>query len=362
MRGLPFREDGVIEVSLDADGEKTLEKYARWGRANGLSDDDIEIVDGAELKRREPEIRCHSAMVCSRDGSVDYGGLTRALRRDAEAAGAVFVTGARVSGTAAAEGGGGGGMTVLSMDAGRAKVGDVRAGFVINAAGGGAVGIAHKLGVARQYTDVYFRGEYWRAPPEYANLTSASVYSVPAFAEYPFLDPHWILRAGGGCEIGPNAVPVFSPRGYGIAQNIVSFLPKALEMLGSGARKTVLDPQFQALVLGEIASSVSKGAMIGRVKRFIPRLDHRRFTQRGLAGIRAQVVGPDGRFASDVIVEHGRGSVSILNYNSPGATGALPFCAGVIARLHRDGILRHDADADACGPWRFSEVSVLAGG
>ncbi len=365
MHGLPFEEDGVIEVSPDADGHKTLEKYMRWAKANGLSEEDVELVDGAELKRREPEIHCHSAIICSRDGSVDYGMMTQALRKDAEAAGVRFVTNSKVAKVTKRDG-----QTVLSVSTGADRPGpdvqtggrEICAGFVINAAGGGAVDIAHKLGVAQEYTDLYFRGEYWKAPPQYAGLTSASVYSVPTHAGYPFLDPHWILRAGGGgCEVGPNAVPVFSPYGYNITDNVLAFVPKAIEMLCSGARRTVMDPTFRELVAGEIASSISKTAMINRIRRFPPRIEPRMFTRRGLAGIRAQVVDADGRFVPDVMIEHGEGSLSILNYNSPGATGALPFCAGIIARLHRDGVLRHDPDADQCGPWKFSEISGFVG-
>jgi len=82
---------------------------------------------------------------------------------------------------------------------------------------------------------------------KYHNLTKTSVYSVPEFPDYPFLDPHWIVRVDGSCEIGPNAVPVFSPYGYDTTENIKEFIPKIIEMLGSGARKTIFDKQFQEL-------------------------------------------------------------------------------------------------------------------
>ena len=70
-------------------------------------------------------------------------------------------------------------------------------------------------------------------PKEYNSLTKTSIYSVPEFPDYPFLDPHWIIRVDGSCEIGPNAVPVFSPYGYDKTEISRNFLPKMLEMLGS---------------------------------------------------------------------------------------------------------------------------------
>ena len=39
-----------------------------------------------------------------------------------------------------------------------------------------------------------------------------------------------------------------------------------LEMLGSGARKAIFDKQFQELAMNEIQSSMSKTAIVDRVK------------------------------------------------------------------------------------------------
>ena len=346
IKGLPFKEDGVIEVSLDGKGRQVLEKYMRWGRANGLTEDDMELLDGDGVREREPEISCESAIFCSRDGSVDYGQLTGALKEDSIEAGADFVLNNKAIGIRERED--------IQISLNNSET--IHAGFVINAAGGEAMDIAHKLGAARDYTDVHFRGEYWIAPEEYRGLTSASVYSVPEFPEYPFLDPHWIIRVDGGCEIGPNAVPVFSPYGYDSIENIKEFVPKMLEMLDSGARKAVFDSQFQSLALSEIASSVSKTAMVHRVQRFLPKISPRKFTEKGFAGIRSSVINRDGKFEPDVILEKRERALSILNYNSPGATGVLPFCASLVDQLGAEGFLQYDGSIDDCGPWRFSDI------
>lgn len=344
LRGLDFRQDGVLEVALDERGARVLEKYRKWGLDNGLAEEDLDMLDARAARKKEPAVNCSSALFCSRDGSVDYGALARALRADAEAAGARFLTGRRVSGVRQ-DG------ASLELEGG----GSVDADFAVNAAGGEAIDVAHMMGVGLDYTDVHFRGEYWRAPPEYETLTSCSVYSVPEFPEYPFLDPHWVVRSDGSCLVGPNAVPVFSPYGYDAAENAREFVPKLLEMLGSGARKMLSDGRFQSLALHEAASSVSKSAMMGRVRRFLPKLDSRRFSQKGLAGIRSQVIGRDGRFEPEVIEARGERSLSVLNYNSPGATGVLPFCASLLGRLYSDGSLSGPA-SDECGPWKFSEI------
>jgi L-2-hydroxyglutarate oxidase len=228
--------------------------------------------------------------------------------------------------------------------------------YLINAAGGESIDIAHSMDVAKNFTDVHFRGEYWKVPKEYNNLTKTSVYSVPEFPDYPFLDPHWIIRVNGSCEIGPNAVPVFSPYGYNKSENIKEFIPKMLEMLNSGARKAIFDKQFQELAINEIQSSMSKSAMVDRVKKFLPKIDANKITEKGTAGIRSSVIDKNGKFVPDVILKNDEMSFHILNYNSPGATGALSFSAYIVNQLNKAGLL-NDEDLDMqCGPWKFTEI------
>ena len=347
LRDLPFKTDGVIEVALDQKGIKVLEKYLKWGKQNGLDEKDIELIDKTELKKIEPEINCEAALYVYRDGSADYSKFTSSVMKDSKQNGTKFLLETKV--------------TEIKKENDRWTITlndehTIFAKFLINAAGGEAVDIAHNTGVAENVTDVHFRGEYWKVPKEYSNLTKTSVYSVPEFPDYPFLDPHWIIRVDGSCEIGPNAVPVFSPYGYNKTENIKEFIPKMLEMLGSGARKAIFDKQFQELAMNEIQSSMSKSAMIDRVKRFLPKINSEKITEKGTAGIRSSVIDENGKFVPDVILVDDETSFHVLNYNSPGATGALPFSAHIVNHLNKTGILDSEDLNAQCGPWKFDEI------
>jgi L-2-hydroxyglutarate oxidase len=347
LHNLPFKKDGVIEVALDKKGIKVLEKYLKWGKQNGLEEKDIELLNKEEMKKIEPEIKCEAALYVHRDGSADYSTYTEALMKDSKESGTNFLLDAKV--------------TDIKKENHKWKITlnkekEIFAKFVINAAGGEAVDIAHDVGVGKKLTDVHFRGEYWKAPSQYNNLTKTSIYSVPEFPDYPFLDPHWIIRVDGRCEIGPNAVPVFSPYGYDKTENFKTFLPKMLEMIGSGARKAIFDKQFQELAMSEIQSSMSKSAMVDRVRRFLPKIDAEKITEKGTAGIRSSVINDKGKFEPDVILLEEESSFHILNYNSPGATGALPFSAHIVNHLHNSGLLPSETMDAQCGPWKFSEI------
>ena len=347
LQNLPFKEDGVIEVALDEKGIKVLEKYLKWGKQNGLEKKDIELIDKAELKKIEPEIKCEAALYAHRDGSTDYSILTNSIMKDSKENGINFLFDKKIT------------RIKKINDKWEITINEnhkIFTDFLINAAGGKAIDIAHNIEVAKNLTDVHFRGEYWKTPKKYHSLTKTSVYSVPEFPDYPFLDPHWIIRVDGSCEIGPNAVPVFSPYGYDTAENIKEFIPKVFEMLGSGARKAIFDKQFQELAFSEIQSSMSKSVMIERVKKFLPKINPKEITEKGTAGIRSSVINENGKFVPDVILLEEETSFHILNYNSPGATGALPFSAHVINQLHKKGLFESEDIEAQCGPWKFNDI------
>ncbi|MEM3094737.1 MAG: FAD-dependent oxidoreductase [Nitrososphaera sp.] len=333
-KGLPFKRDGVLEVALDEKGIDRLQKYMEWGEANGLGKSELQLLDKNEAAKMEPNVRCASAIYCSKDASVNYGALALALMEDIQSFGCKLLLGHRAARISYNQG-------AYSITTNQGE--QVRADYLVNAAGGNSMDIAHMMGVAQGYTDLHFRGEYWQAPSQYHDLTKLSIYSVPKHPEYPFLDPHWIVRADGRREVGPNAVPVFGPYAYTWRKNIADMLPKIIESSRTGARKIVFDRQFMSLASTELKSSLSKTAMINRVREFLPQLRPSAFTQRGTAGIRSSVIDKTGRFVPDTLVLERDSSLHVLNYNSPGATGALPMAADVASKVMEAGVLQTDS-------------------
>ncbi|MEW6603060.1 MAG: FAD-dependent oxidoreductase [Thermoproteota archaeon] len=330
-KGLPFKRDGVLEVALDDKGIDRLNKYMEWGEANGLDRSELQLLDKNEVAKMEPNVRCSSAIYCSKDASVNYGSLALALLDDIRSFGCKLLLGHRA-------------VQILPYSQGAYSITtnqgeQIRAEYLVNAAGGSSMDIAHMMGVAETYTDLHFRGEYWQAPEQYHDLTRLSIYSVPKHPEYPFLDPHWIVRADGRREVGPNAVPVFGPYAYTWRKNLADMLPKIMESSRTGARRIVFDRQFLSLASTELKSSLSKTAMINRVREFLPQIRAGAFTQRGTAGIRSSVIDKTGRFVPDTLVLERDSSLHVLNYNSPGATGALPMAANIASKVIEAGAI-----------------------
>jgi L-2-hydroxyglutarate oxidase len=349
-KNLAFRRDGVMEVATTDPEIGRLQKYMAWGERNGLTKEELKFLDKGEAKMAEPNVKCEAAILCTKDGSVDYNAFTQALLHDARSFGCTVLLDSRVRGISYSNG----------LHRIKTQDREVSARFIVNAAGGNAIDIAHAMGVAPDYTDLHFRGEYWQAPAQYNDLTKLSIYSVPKHPEYPFLDPHWIVRADGRREVGPNAVPVFGPYAYTMGKNLADMMPKIFESAGTGARKAFFDRQFLSLAGSEIKSSLSKTAMINRVRAFLPAIRPSAFTKRGTAGIRSSVIDRSGKFVPDTLVQEGESSLHVINYNSPGATGALPVAAKISASLAGRGIV-DNAGRAVMTMWDPADVAAEMG-
>ena len=355
-KDLPFVRDGVLEVATDEKGVERLQRYMVWGAQNGLTDQELRFLSPSEVKEMEPNVACTSAIYCSKDGSVDYGAFAYALLQDCRLFGCKIFLGTRVNKIVQRNGQSADHNNDTEFQLQCSSHVNIGADYVVNAAGGNAVDIAHSMGTAQEYTDLHFRGEYWEAPAKYRDLTRLSIYSVPKHPEYPFLDPHWIVRSDGRREVGPNAVPVFGPYAYGWSKNLADMIPKILESSRGGAKKVLMNREFLSLASAELKSSLSKTAMINRVRDFLPEIRPADFNERGTSGIRSSLIDKHGRFIPDTIVLKRQGSLNVLNYNSPGATGGLAVGAKLAADLFEAGIIERGESVRSL--WAVEDISI----
>ena len=330
-KNIPWVQGGTIEIALDEEQHKTLERYMVLGKENGLTEEDISILDSNELKQKEPHLNCYSGLYCTKEGSTNYGLLTKAVSELSKKNGTDILLNCNVKNVEE---------TPDQVNIIFSDNSTLTANFVINCSGGNSLDIAKKFGLLNDYSDLHFRGEYWVADSNIKNLVKTNIYTVPRYLEFPFLDPHWIKRANGETEIGPNAVPVDSPEAYdSFITDIPTTLSKISDIVTGSAKKLFLNPDFISLVSKEFLSSVSKSAMVERVKKFIPGIEPRNFPKRGTSGIRTPVLSPNGDFVSEMIEIEGKNSFHIVNYNTPGATGAPAYSAFVVKKLQEKGIL-----------------------
>ena len=351
QRGLPWAEVGTYEVALDDAGMEHLHAYVGYAAENGMEPFEVELLDARGMAEREPNVRCEGAIFSRTDTAVDYHAFTESVKADAETLGVRFLTRANVDSVQAADSG-----IEISV---KGQAEPVRASYLIGCAGGSAIDLAHAMGVALEYTDMHFRGEYWTIDAQAADLARHNVYSVPRHSDLPFLDPHWVVRATGRREIGPNAVPVSGPASYdGLFRPLGPWVAKFFEPPVFNKIRLLLDKDFLSLAAQEMWSSLSKEEMLRRVQRFLPALRPEHLVSPGTAGIRTPVINRHGGIVKEAIEVPGPHSYHILNYNSPGATGSPAFAAYLVDRLATRGDLDHlKKNPKPQGLWSWDEVA-----
>jgi L-2-hydroxyglutarate oxidase len=328
--GLPWKNVGTFEVATAEEEVRTLEKYVTWGARNGMAEDELELLDGRSVEKLEPEVRCRAALNSKTDVSVDFGSFTRAVFEAAEREGVALMQ-EEVIAVASSDDG----TIQLTFKPGRGKRG-LTCRYLINSAGGGAVDIAHMCGVGLDYTDLHFRGDYWVVGEPFAPRVGRNIYSVARHSQFPFLDPHFVVRSDGSRQIGPNAALVSGPFAYeGLGDGI---LRKLAEAPVSPKVRLFTNPAFLSLLWNEWRSTLSRREMCQRIRRFIPGLRPSYLVGRGLSGVRSSLIGDEG-FVPEALQIETQNSLHILNFNSPGATGAPAYSARVVRDLRESGAL-----------------------
>jgi L-2-hydroxyglutarate oxidase len=351
--GLPWKQIGTFNVALNESEMGTVEKYRDWGLQNGMEDGELELLGGKGVRSMEPEVRCRGALLSKTDVSVDFGAFTRHIMKLLIARGVRFLSGHRVASVARRDG-----VSYIKAET-AAGPRTLQCRFLANAAGGGSLEIAHDCGLALDHATLNFRGEYWVVDEPFASRVTSNIYRPPRFPQYPFLDPHFVVRADGSRQIGPNAVIVPGPyvySGIGLSR-LASYLSRPVEPKG----RLFMNDDFLALLAGEWRSSLSKKAMCERVRKFVPRLSPDMLHGRAVFGVRSSVVNKSG-FVPEAMLLRSEGSAHIVNFNSPGATGAPAFSAMVVDELRSGGELsglRPSSAPKAIPGWDFDLTTKL---
>ncbi len=276
-RGVAHARCGKLVVAARPGQADSLNRIAERARANGV--DDLRLLRRDEIAALEPALDVHAALISPSTGVVDSHGLMLALLGDAENHGAMLALGSPVLG-GRSEG------RTLVLQVGGGQPMQLRARWVINAAGLDAVALGHAIAceASAQTPQARFaRGVYFtytgRAP--FSHL----IYPIP---EPGGLGVHLTLDLGGQAKFGPDVEWIDAPDYH-------------------------VDPARAERFYAAIRS-------------WWPQLEDGRL-QPGYAGVRPKIVGPgepDADFRIDGPAAHGvPGLVHLYGIESPGLTAAL---------------------------------------
>ncbi len=284
---------------------------------NGL---DVELLDAAELKRREPAIRGYGAIFLKSTGITDYRSVCEEMAKQFRESGGEFHLGAEVSD--------------LSENSESIRVttrnGDeVQGRFMVACGGLQADRLARMAGLDIGFRVMPFRGEYYRLASRLNGIVNHLIYPIPDPA-LPFLGVHLTRMVDGSIAVGPNAVQGWKREGYGR----VNFNLRDSWDLMTYAGFWRLSMTHLGRGFVEYRNSFSKRAYLAEVQKYCPQIELQDL-QAHPAGVRAQVVLPDGTMEHDFLFAESRRSLHVCNAPSPAATSAIPIGAHLCDRIEK---------------------------
>ena len=188
---VPHDRCGKFVVAATDDEVPVLERLKAGAEANGARE--LSIVDGAEVRRREPRIRAVAAMWSPWSGRVEAEALVRTLRRIATARDAIVLCATSLVGAGPA----GNGFAV------RTERESIVARAVVNAGGLHADDVSKTLG-GESFRIYPVRGEYAELRPSRSAWLNGLVYPLPHASGHG-LGVHFTKTIGGRVMLGPTA-------------------------------------------------------------------------------------------------------------------------------------------------------------
>lgn len=303
---IPFLVCGKLLVATTPVELARMKQLYDRSMQNGV---EVELLDAAELRRREPNITGLAAIYVPGTAIVDYKRVCQAMARVIEEAGGTIVLGASVDAITEHSVG-------VTVGAGQQRW---EARQLVVCGGLQSDRLARLAGVDVDFQIIPFRGEYFRLPPSRNDIVNSLIYPIPDPA-LPFLGVHLTRMIDGSVTVGPNAVLGFARERY--PKYSVSLTDTAQFLAYPGFWR-LISQQWRS-GLHEMSNSVWKRGYLELCRKYCPDLTIEDLLP-APAGIRAQAVARNGALTHDFHFAETLRMVHVCNAPSPAATSAIPI-------------------------------------
>jgi L-2-hydroxyglutarate oxidase LhgO len=207
---IPHWKCGKTIVALANAEWKPLEELKKRGEENGV--ENLKLIDEAEVRKREPRVRCLGALHSPETGILDMAAYLRSMERMLKGFGVTIVKQCKV-------------LSIHDQNKMTTTRGEMEVEMIINAAGLYSDSIARMCGV-EGYDIIPHKGDYYNTTEE---VIKGLVYPVPDSPHT--LGIHLTRTLGEETLIGPSAVPGADKDDYEIRTARGEFEKGALAMV-----------------------------------------------------------------------------------------------------------------------------------
>lgn len=312
---IPFETCGKLLVATN---ELELQRMNNLVERAKLNQIEVERLDAADLRQREPNIIGVGALFVPETGIVDFKRVCEGMAGVVRKAGATIELGVTVTAISESD-------SAVKISAGGREW---QATKLIVCAGLQSDRLARMAGLKTDHQIVPFRGEYYRLPSSKNDIVRHLIYPIPD-PDLPFLGVHLTRMMDGSVTVGPNAVLGFAREGY----------PKFSFNLHDVAEYSTFPGFWKTMLrniqhgLKEMKNSIFKAGYLEACRKYCPSLEIGDLLPYE-AGIRAQAVMKDGTLVHDFLFLETARMLHVCNAPSPAATSAIPIgemIAGKIA-------------------------------
>ncbi len=320
QKNIPFEECGKIVVSTSSEEQERLQNLYTRGLSNGLKD--IQLLTKDQALKIEPNVNVDEAILVPEESIVSYKQVANSYLADIREFGCNLVMNSPA-------------VPIESSDSSCSVLVNNESchfDFVISCTGLYGDIVAKQAGVSIQNSKIIpFRGEYFKLKPQYSKIVNNLIYPVPN-PEMPFLGVHFTRMINNEVEAGPNAILALSREGYDWTKiNLSEFIDS---ITYEGLMRFI--SKYPAITAGEVLRSLSKPIFVNSLRRLIPNITSS-MIEPAPAGVRAQLLNPDGSLEQDFKICSKGVFCSILNAPSPAATSSLAIADYVLDLLNMDG-------------------------
>ena len=314
---IKWEECGKIVVAKNDNEINRLENLLIRGEKNNLKD--LKLLNSKEINHYEPYLEAKAGILVPEESIVSYFNVAKKFEEEIIAEGGSIKLSSKVINIKK-------NLNSYSIIIENEEA--IDADIIISTSGlySDKISEMMKFNIGNKKI-IPFRGEYYLLKPDYKYLVKNLIYPVPN-PSLPFLGVHLTRMINDDIEAGPNAILALAREGYN--WSIINYKELYESISYQGIWNFI--KKYPITTSVELLRSIFKSIFLKDLQKFIPDIKEDMIIS-SPAGVRAQLMNPNGSLEQDFDIRIKDNLISVLNAPSPAATSSLSIASYIFNLL-----------------------------